>query len=41
MHTFKKILMFVASSFVVVIVGLAVLNRLSKRVPALNAVLGA
>lgn len=41
MHSFKKVAMFVASSFLIVLVGLAVLNRISARSSVIRKVLGA
>lgn len=40
MSQFKKVLAFVVSSFLVVLVGLAVVNRLRKRVPVIDKALG-
>lgn len=40
MSHFKKVLAFVVSSFLVVLVGLAVVNRLRKRVPIIDKALG-
>jgi hypothetical protein len=41
MHRASKVLAFVVSSFVIVLVGFAVLNRVAKRVPAVRTFLGA
>lgn len=40
MSQIKKVFAFVVSSFLVVLVGLAVVNRLRKRVPLIEKALG-
>ena len=40
MSQFKKVLAFAVSSFVVVLVGLALINRAAAKVPALRSLVG-